>query len=181
MNAIDFDEVRRQVTDHVAGWDNEDVAVRVERGRHPLHVIVSSKHPSTYYNQWIDLADDGTVHLPAPDDGFTSVGAKGTRAGTATSTEESVELVVSEVAKAVSVLKELQAQHSEWNRPADQPAVPDDALAEACRLWQGGQNVGSSPIRGAARVLSGVRHYFRADFITEYDRQARTTPEVLAA
>src|SRR3954452_18055658 len=64
MNTIDFDEVRRQVTARVAEWDDEDVAVRVAQGRHPLHVTVSSKHPSTYYNQWIDLADDGTVHLP---------------------------------------------------------------------------------------------------------------------
>ena len=45
MNAIDFDEVRRQVTERAAGWDDEDVAVRVERGRHPLHVTVSSRHP----------------------------------------------------------------------------------------------------------------------------------------
>src|SRR4051812_11082569 len=176
MNAIDFDEVRRQVTDHVAGWDNEDVAVRVERGRHPLHVIVSSKHPSTYCNQWIDLAGDGTVHLPAPDDGFTSVGAKDTTAGTATGTKDAVELIVREVARAVRVLKELQAQHMQWDRPGTQPAVPDDALGHACRLWQGGQNVGSSPVRGAARVLSGVNHYFRADFIDDYNREARKSP-----
>ena len=30
MNAIDFDEVRRQVTEHAADWNDEDVAVRVE-------------------------------------------------------------------------------------------------------------------------------------------------------
>jgi hypothetical protein len=181
MTAIDIDEVRRQVTERVTGWDDEDVAVRVEQGRHPLHVTVSSKHPSTYYNQWIDLADDGTVHLPAPDDGFTSVGAKGTTAGTATSTEQAVDIVAREVAKAVCVLTELQAQHLQWNRPAVQPPVPAEALAEACTLWQGGRDVGSSPVRAAARVLSGVDHYFRAGFITDYDRQARTTPEVLAA
>jgi hypothetical protein len=176
MNAIDFDEVRHQVTARVAGRDDEDVAVRVEQGRHPLHVTVSSRHPSTYYNQWIDLADDGTVHLPAPDDGFTSVGAKGTTAGTATGTEDAAELVVREVAKAVSVLKKLQAQHLQWDRPGTQPPVGDDALTEACTLWQGGRDVGSSPVRGAARVLSGVRHYFHADFITAYNQQARTTP-----
>jgi hypothetical protein len=181
MSAMDLDEVRRQVTERVAGWDDEDVAVRVEQGRHPLHVTVSSRHPSTYYNQWIDLADDGTVHLPAPDDGFTSVGAKGTTAGTVTSTEDAVTLVVREMSDAVRRLRELQAQHQQRARPAVQPSVPDADLRDACALWQGGQNVGSSPVRGAARVLSGVRHYFRANFITGYDRQARTTPEVLAA
>ena len=111
MSDMDLDQVRRQVTERVDEWDDEDVAVRVEQARHPLHVTVGSRHPSTYYNQWIDLADDGTVRLPAPDDGFTSVGAKGTTAGTATSTEQAVELVAGEVVKAVSVLKKLQAQH----------------------------------------------------------------------
>jgi hypothetical protein len=121
------------------------------------------------------------VQLPAPDDGFTSVNAKGTTVGTAATTEEAVTLVVREVSKAVRVLKERQARHLEWDRPAVQLPVPAAALAEACTLWQGGRNVGSSPVRAAARVLSGVDHYFRAGFITEYDRQARTTPEVLAA
>ena len=31
MSAMDLDEVRRQVTERVAGWDDEDVAVRVEQ------------------------------------------------------------------------------------------------------------------------------------------------------
>ena len=79
------------------------------------------------------------------------------------------------------MLRKLQAQHLEWDRPAVQPPVPDEVLAEACTLWQGGRDVGSSPIRAAARVLSGVDHYFHADFITAYNQQARTTPEVLAA
>ena len=83
MNAMDVDEIRRSVTAAVKEWDDEDVAVRVETARHPLHVTVSSRHPSTYYNQWVELTDDGTVHLPAPDDGFTSLSAKGTTAGTA--------------------------------------------------------------------------------------------------
>ncbi|MGY1834348.1 HD domain-containing protein [Blastococcus sp. SYSU DS0510] len=143
--------------------------------------MISSAHPSTYYNQWVNLDDDGTVYLPAPDDGFTSVGAKGTTAGQATTTEEAVTLVVREVSDAVRVLTERQAQHLQWARPAVQPPVPDDDLAEACTLWQGGRDVGSSPVRAAARVLSGVDHYFRADFISDYNRQARTTPEALAA
>lgn len=181
MSAIDPEETRRHVTERLADWDDEDVAVREETALHPLHVTVSSKHPDTYYTQWIDLTEQGTVELPAPDDGFTSVGAKGRAAGTATSTEEAVNLVVREVANAVSVLKKLRAQHLQWDRPGTQPPVGDDALTEACTLWQGGRDVGSSPVRAAARVLSGVRHYFHADFITAYNEQARTTQEVLAA
>ncbi|MCF6508704.1 hypothetical protein E9549_15010 [Blastococcus sp. MG754426] len=182
MSGVQYDEVRRRVAESVAAWDDEDVAIRVEQAAlHPLQVMISSKHPSTYYNQWVDLQDDGAVHLPAPDDGFTSVGAQGTTAARATTTDEAVELVVREVSAAVRVLEVLQARNLAWHRPVVQPPVPDDALAEACRLWQGGKNVGSSPVRAAARVLSGVRHYFHAGFITDYDEQARTTPEVLAA
>ena len=64
MSAMDVDEIRRRVTSAVMEWDDEDVAVRVEQGRHPLHVTVSSKHPSTYYNQWIDLV--GRRHRAPP-------------------------------------------------------------------------------------------------------------------
>ena len=175
-------QVRQHVAERVAAWDDEDVAVRVEpTALHPVAVTVSSRHPSTYYTQGVDLADDGTVLRPASDDGFTSVGAKGTTAGNATTTDEAVTIVVREVSQAVRVLRKLQARGLERNRPAVQPPVADDALAEACTLWQGGRDVGSSPVRAAARVLSGVRHYFHADFITAYDQQARATPEVLAA
>src|SRR3954451_1709783 len=128
MSAMDVDEIRRRVTSAVVEWDDEDVAVRVETARHPLHVTVSSRHPSTYYTQWVDLTDDGTLHLPAPDDGFTSVGAKGTTAGTATTTEEAVMLVVREVSDAVRVLRKLQAQHLQWDRPAVQVPVEAEAL-----------------------------------------------------
>ncbi|WP_156036442.1 hypothetical protein [Blastococcus sp. URHD0036] len=175
-------EVRRRVDEAVGGEDDEDVFVQVEQTAvSPLHVTISSKHPATYYTQWVDLRADGTVHLPAPDDGFTSPGAKGTDAGTATSTEEAVALVVREAAKAVAYLREMQARHAASARPAVQPPVADDALAEACRLWQGGRDVGSSPVRGAGRVLTGVNHYFFAPFIAAYNQQARTTPEVLDA
>src|SRR3954464_11795450 len=160
MSAMDVDEIRRRVTSAVMEWDDEDVTVRVETAHHPLHVTVSSRHPSTYYTQWVELTDGRTVHPPASDDGFTSAGAKGTTAGTATTTGEAVTLVVREVSDAVRVLRELQAQHQQRARPAVQPPVPDADLRDACTLWQGGQNVGSSPVRGAARVLSGVRHYF---------------------
>src|SRR3954451_24652840 len=100
MSAMDVDEIRRRVTSAVMEWDDEDVAVRVETARHPLHVTVSSKHPSTYYTQWVDLGANGTVELPAPDNGFTSLNAEGTTAGTAANTDEAVTLVVREVSNA---------------------------------------------------------------------------------
>ncbi|WP_409332333.1 hypothetical protein [Trujillonella humicola] len=182
MNLVDVAEVRRRVAEAVAGEDDEDVAVRVgSTAAGELHVTISSKHPGTYYTQWVDLRADGAVHLPAPDDGFTSPGAKGSTAGTASSTEEAVALVVREARDAVSYLREMQDRQADRARPAQQPLVAADDLAEACTFWQGGQNVGSSPVRAAARVLSGVRHYFSAPFVAAYDEQARTSPEVLAA
>ncbi|MGY1771955.1 hypothetical protein [Blastococcus sp. SYSU D00813] len=179
---MDVAGARRRVAEAISGEDDEDVAVRVgDHAAGELHVTISSKHPGTYYTQWVDLRADGTVHLPAPDDGFTSPAAKGTTAGTATSTDEAVALVVREVRDALSYLRELQGRQAARARPAQQPPVADDDLAEACTLWQGGRDVGSSPVRAAARVLSGVRHYFSAPFISAYDEQARTSPEVLAA
>jgi hypothetical protein len=53
------------------------------------------------------------------------------------------------------------------------------ALAQACEAWQGGRDIGSSPIRAAARVLTGTRHYFEAPFIDEYESDAAANPEVL--
>jgi hypothetical protein len=52
-------------------------------------------------------------------------------------------------------------------------------LAEACASWQGGRDIGSSLLRGAARVLTGIPHYFTADFITGYEEKARSTPAAL--
>ena len=46
------------------------------------------------------------------------------------------------------------------------------ALAEACAAWQQHRDA-SSRIRAAARVITGVPHYFQADFITELEGQAR--------
>lgn len=46
-------------------------------------------------------------------------------------------------------------------------------LQDACAAWQGGMAGGSSPIRAAARNLTGVSHYFRADFIDKYEENAR--------
>ena len=48
----------------------------------------------------------------------------------------------------------------------------DDELAAACTDWQGGRNIGSSPLRAAARVVTGTPHYFVADYIDGYERRA---------
>jgi hypothetical protein len=62
------------------------------------------------------------------------------------------------------------------------PEIDDSVtLAEACEMWQSGQNAGSSPIRAGARVITGIPHYFSAPFISDYDEQARTQPRTLAA
>lgn len=55
-----------------------------------------------------------------------------------------------------------------------------DALRDACAAWQGGRDGGSSPIRAAARVLTGTAHYFTADFITDYERAAAQHPVTMA-
>lgn len=49
----------------------------------------------------------------------------------------------------------------------------DMELHDACAEWQGGMSGGSSPIRAAARNLTGIKHYFRADFIDTYEEEAR--------
>ena len=56
----------------------------------------------------------------------------------------------------------------------------DTALAQACQAWQGGRNTGSTPLRGAARVLTGLPHYFQADFITKQEDDASANPKVRA-
>ena len=61
---------------------------------------------------------------------------------------------------------------------AVQSVVPS-RLASACSRWQADRD-GSSLLRGAARVLTGVPHYFEADFITGYEDRARDDSEVLA-
>lgn len=54
----------------------------------------------------------------------------------------------------------------------------DPALAAACAFWQFGQD-GSSLLRGGARVLTGIPHYFDAHFITKYENLAREDPRAL--
>lgn len=55
----------------------------------------------------------------------------------------------------------------------------EQALAEACGVWQSGRDGGSSRLRGAARVLTGVPHYFEADFIRDHEEAARNDPAAL--
>jgi hypothetical protein len=54
-------------------------------------------------------------------------------------------------------------------------------LGETCKLWQGDRDLGSSLIRGAARVLTGVPHYVEASCITAQEQAARDRPDALAA
>lgn len=55
-----------------------------------------------------------------------------------------------------------------------------ESLQDACAVWQGGMEGGSSPIRAAARNLTGVSHYFKADFITRYEDDARANERTTA-
>ncbi|WP_448638651.1 hypothetical protein [Geodermatophilus sp. URMC 63] len=48
-------------------------------------------------------------------------------------------------------------------------------------MWQGGRDSGSSRLRGAARVLSGVRDYFSAPFIRAQEEAARASVGELQA
>jgi hypothetical protein len=61
----------------------------------------------------------------------------------------------------------------------DRQAEPasDSQLVEAVRRWQCGRD-GSSLLRGVARVITGVSHYFDADFITGYERAAERDDHV---
>lgn len=60
-----------------------------------------------------------------------------------------------------------------------QPDEPDrDDLADACARWQSGREE-SSRLRGAARVLTGIPHYFDAEFITAHETAAREDPTAL--
>ncbi|GAA1434388.1 hypothetical protein GCM10009616_28670 [Microlunatus lacustris] len=53
-------------------------------------------------------------------------------------------------------------------------------LAEACGFWQAGRDRGSSLLRAAARVITGVPHYFCADYLHQYEFAARRDPVSLA-
>jgi len=47
-------------------------------------------------------------------------------------------------------------------------------LKEAVSVWQASQH-DSSRLRGAARVLTGIPHYFDADYIAGYEQEARVS------
>src|SRR4051794_20591197 len=49
-------------------------------------------------------------------------------------------------------------------------------LSDACAMWQSGRDGGSSRLRGAARALTGIPHYFTADFIAAQESAARDDP-----
>ena len=53
------------------------------------------------------------------------------------------------------------------------------ALGAACAFWQAGRDGGSTLLRGAARVITGVPHYFCAPFIHEKEDEARHNPVAL--
>lgn len=58
--------------------------------------------------------------------------------------------------------------------------IPNNTdVAGACTFWQAGRN-GSSLLRAGARVISGIPHYFCADFIHAYEEEARRNPQALA-
>lgn len=56
-----------------------------------------------------------------------------------------------------------------------------DDLGEACRMWQGNRNAGSSLLRAAARRATGVPHYFTAPYIDGFDAEAAVRPDAQAA
>src|SRR5690348_1782429 len=56
-------------------------------------------------------------------------------------------------------------------RLADHMAQAGD-VAEACSAWQSGRDGGSTPIRAAARRLTHVPHYFRADWLQDIEERA---------
>jgi hypothetical protein len=53
-------------------------------------------------------------------------------------------------------------------------------LRDACDVWQSGRDGGSSPLRAAARVTTGIPHYFSASYIDAYDTAAAENLAALA-
>lgn len=54
--------------------------------------------------------------------------------------------------------------------------VAENDLAQACAQWQSGRDGGSSRLRAAARVHTGIPHYFAADFIAGQESAAKNDP-----
>jgi hypothetical protein len=53
-----------------------------------------------------------------------------------------------------------------------------DELGDACDVWQSGRDGGSTPLRAAARIVTGLPHYFSAPYIDSLDADA--TSDVIA-
>jgi hypothetical protein len=178
---MDLNEAHRALVSALAGLTTEDVGVETSVRPDAVTVTVWSRSPLTYYHAWVELLGDGTVQLPEPDDGCTRPGSPNRFVATAATAEAAVDLVVAEASKAAEYVAARIASAATPSRPAAQPEVVADDLREACAFWQRGAHEGSSPIRAAARALTGVRHYFHASFISEYEKEARKSREVLGA
>jgi len=177
---MDLNEAERRIKARVAGLASENVGVETWHRPDELTVHVWSRHPIAYCNAWVELRADGTVQRPEPDNGCTVPGHPATPVGTAATLDEAVELVAAEAEKLAAGTRRI-LEGRLGNRPSPQPPVAEADLAAACALWQDNRDDGSSLVRGAARALTGLDHYFRADFITEQEKRARRTPEALRA
>src|SRR3954468_7625058 len=142
---MDLEEAARLIAERVNGKDSVDIGVKVEivpAGW--LNVHVHSRNPVTWFHAGVDLHADGRVSLPPSDDGCTQIGTPHTVVGTANSVDEAVDLVVAEAEQAIAGIERMVADQLARNLPAGQPAVPDEDLAVASEMWQGGQDSGSS-------------------------------------
>lgn len=59
-------------------------------------------------------------------------------------------------------------------------SIDHELVKRACTRWQGGRDGGSSRLRGAARVNTGIRQYFDASYIRDQEEAAREESGVLA-
>jgi len=177
---MDLNEAERRIAERLDGLATDDVGVEVSvvpAGW--LSVDIWSRHPISFWRESIYLHSDGRIDLPAPDDGCTPLSAPTARLGSAGSVDEAVELIVPYAEKAVAALRDRQAKALASALPTAQPAVAN--LGEACELWQGGRDVGSSLGRGAAGALTGIDHYFHAQYIAEHTARARRSRPALEA
>ena len=179
---MDLTEARNRIAERLDGSGSADVGVKVEivpAGWLAVHL--HSSNPVVWFHAGVDLHPDGRVTLPPSDDGCTPLGTPDTLVGTATSVDAAVDLVVAEAEKSIAGIERMVADRLARSLPVEQPPVAEAHLAVACEMWQGGQDTGSSRLRGAARALTGVRHYVRAPFITEHEVAARAQREALEA
>src|SRR4051794_185088 len=179
---MDVNEAARLVSERLSGRDSVDVGVKVEvvpAGW--LSVHIHSRNPAMWLHTGVELHSDGRVLQPPADDGCTPIGTPHKLVGSATTVAEAVDLVVAEAELTITNLTKRIAEQLVRDLPAAQPPVRADDLAKACELWQRGQDVGSSFLRGAGRALTGIPHYFRANFIADQEQKARRSPEALRA